>query len=34
MEMGEFAIEATKREIHNHQIARTTDHWTGADKGA
>jgi diphthamide synthase (EF-2-diphthine--ammonia ligase) len=33
MEMGRFAIEATKREIHNHQIAWTTDHWTGADKG-
>ena len=33
MEMGVFAIEATKREIHNHQIAWTTDHWTGANKG-
>ena len=33
MDMGGFAIEATKREIRNHQIARTTDHWTGADKG-
>ena len=33
IEMGGFAIEATKREIRNHQIAWTTDHWTGADKG-
>jgi len=33
MEMGVLAIEATKREIHNHQIAWTTDHWTGANKG-
>jgi hypothetical protein len=32
-EMGGFAIEATKREIRNHQIAWTSDHWTGADKG-
>jgi hypothetical protein len=33
LEMGGFAIEATKREIRNHQIAWTTDHWMGADKG-
>jgi hypothetical protein len=33
IEMVGFAIEATKREIHNHQIVWTTDHWTGADKG-
>jgi hypothetical protein len=33
IEMGGFAIEATKREIRNHKIAWTTDHWTGADKG-
>jgi hypothetical protein len=32
VEMGEFAVEATKREIRNHQISWTTDHWTGADK--
>ena len=32
-EMGGIAMEATKREIHNHQILWTTDHWTGADKG-
>jgi hypothetical protein len=25
-------VEATKREIHNHHIAWTTDHWTGQDK--
>ncbi len=34
VEMGGFAMEATKRrEICNHQILWTTDHWTGADKG-
>ena len=33
MEMGGFAIEATKREIHIHKIAWTTGHWTGAYKG-
>ena len=33
IEMGGIAVEATKREIRNHQIAWTTDHWTGADKG-
>jgi hypothetical protein len=27
-----YAVEATKREIKNHHIAGTTDHWTGADK--
>ena len=32
LEMGSYAMEATKREIHNHQIAWTTDHWTGQDK--
>ena len=32
VEMGGFAVEATKREIRNHQISWTTDHWTGADK--
>jgi hypothetical protein len=32
LEMGGFAVEATKREIRNHQILWTTDHWTGADK--
>ena len=31
-EMGGFAVEATKREIRNHQILWTIDHWTGADK--
>jgi len=30
--MGSYAVEATKQEIHNHQIAWTTDHWTGQDK--
>ncbi len=30
--MGDFAMEATKREVHNHNIAWTTDHWMGADK--
>ncbi len=30
--MGSYAVEATKREIHNHHIAWTTDHWTGQDK--
>jgi hypothetical protein len=30
--MGGFAIEATKKEICNHQIAWTSDHWTGPDK--
>jgi hypothetical protein len=33
LEMGGFEIEATKREIRNHRIAWTTDHWMGADKG-
>jgi hypothetical protein len=33
VEMGGFAIEATKRVICSHQILWTTDHWTGADKG-
>jgi hypothetical protein len=32
VEMGEFAVEATKREIRNHQISWTTDHWTGVNK--
>jgi hypothetical protein len=32
IEMGDYAMEATKREVHNHKIAWTTDHWTGADK--
>jgi hypothetical protein len=32
LEMGRYAVEATKREIHNHHIAWTTDHWTGQDK--
>jgi hypothetical protein len=31
IEMGGYA-EATKREIRNHHINWTTDHWTGADK--
>ncbi len=30
--MGGYAVKATKMEIHNHHIAWTTDHWTGADK--
>jgi hypothetical protein len=30
--MGDYGMEATKREVHNHNIAWTTDHWTGADK--
>jgi hypothetical protein len=30
--MGDYAMEATKREVHNHNIAWTTDHWAGADK--
>jgi hypothetical protein len=34
LEMGEFAIEAMKREIHNHLIGWTNDHWTIPDKGA
>ncbi len=32
LEMVSYAAEATKREIHNHHIAWTTDHWTGQDK--
>jgi hypothetical protein len=32
IEMGGYAVEATKRKIHHHHIAWTTDHWTGADK--
>jgi hypothetical protein len=32
VKMGGFAVEATKREIRNHKIAWTTDHWTGPDK--
>ena len=32
LEMGSYAMEATKREIQNHQISWMTDHWTGADK--
>jgi hypothetical protein len=32
IEMGGYAVEATKREIFNHHIALTTVHWTGADK--
>jgi hypothetical protein len=32
LKMGGFAIEATKKEIRNHQIAWTSDHWTGLDK--
>jgi hypothetical protein len=32
VKMGGFAVEATKREICNHQILWTTDHWMGADK--
>jgi len=32
LEMGWYAVEATKRELKNHHIAWTTDHWTGADK--
>jgi len=32
LEMGSYAVEATKREIRNHHIAWTTDHWTGQDK--
>jgi hypothetical protein len=27
-----YAVEATKREIHNHHIVWMTIHWTGADK--
>ncbi len=34
LEMGSYAVEATKREIRNHQIAWTIDHWTGQDKAA
>ena len=30
--MGEFAIEASKKEIRNDNIAWTSDHWTGLDK--
>ncbi len=33
LEMDGFAIEAMKREICNHQIMWTTDHWTSTDKG-
>ena len=32
IEMGSYAVEATRRDIHNHKIAWTTDHWTGQDK--
>jgi hypothetical protein len=32
IEMGDYAMEATKREVRNHKIAWTTDHWTSADK--
>jgi hypothetical protein len=32
LKMGGFAIEATKKEIRNHQIVWTSDHWTGPDK--
>ncbi len=32
IETGDYAMEATKREVHNHNIAWTTDHWTDADK--
>ncbi len=32
LEMSGFAIEATKKEIRNHQIAWASDHWTGPDK--
>jgi hypothetical protein len=32
VEMGDYAMEATKREVHNHSIAWTSDHWMGADK--
>jgi hypothetical protein len=32
IEMVDYAMEATKRWVHNHKIAWTTDHWTGADK--
>ncbi len=32
LEMGSYAVEATKQEIQNHHIAWTTDHWTGQDK--
>jgi hypothetical protein len=30
--MGGFAIEATRKDICNHQIAWTSDHWMGLDK--
>jgi hypothetical protein len=30
--MGDYAMEATKREVCNHKIVWTADHWTGADK--
>jgi hypothetical protein len=33
VEMGGFAMEATKREIRSHQMLWTTDHWMGAYKG-
>ena len=29
LEMGSYAVDATKQEIHNHHIAWMTDHWTG-----
>ncbi len=32
LEMGSYAVEATKQEIHSHHIAWMTDHWTGQDK--
>ena len=32
LEMGGFAIEAKKKEIRNHKIVWTSDHWTGPDK--
>jgi hypothetical protein len=31
IEMGDYTMEATKREVRSHKIAWTTDHWTGAD---
>ena len=31
LEIGGFAIDATKKKIHNHKIVWTSDHWMGPD---
>ena len=32
LEIGGFVVEATKKKIHSHKIAWTSDHWAGPDK--